>query len=279
MKTLHSFILKPGLFSGGIFALIIMLCVCGPAFAARVAGADENVNTTATTTDATKEIIQVSPEQKVAPDKQGVPSVKSGKEVKKEASVQKPEAVKNEKLPAEPAKKEPSKKYVTIDFDNVDIGVLVKFVSELTGKDFIIDEAQIYESRLAGADAVLLIARILGREYLESLIKTANDLEMDALVEVHSADEARTALDAGAELIGINNRDLDTLKVDLNTTINIMKEVPQLKDKIIVSESGISGRSQIEVLKLSGVNAVLVGEAILKSADMKKKIGELMGLS
>ena len=135
MKTSHSFILKQGLFSGGIFALIIMLCVCGPVFAARVAGTPESVTTTTTTTGTTKEIIKVSPAQTVAPAKQDVPSVNM-----EEAEQQKPEMIKDKKQPAQPAKREVSKRYVTIDFDNVDIGVLVKFVSELTGKNFIIDD-------------------------------------------------------------------------------------------------------------------------------------------
>jgi len=144
-------------------------------------------------------------------------------------------------------------------------------------KDFIIDEIQIFESRLSGADAVLLIARILGQDELGRFIKVAKKLGMDALVEVHSAKEARSALDAGAEIIGINNRDLDTLKVDMNMTINMISELPQLKKKVLVSESGISERSQVDLLKRSGVKAVLVGEAILKSPDMRGKIKELVG--
>jgi indole-3-glycerol phosphate synthase len=144
-------------------------------------------------------------------------------------------------------------------------------------KDFIIDEIQIYESRLEGADAILLIARILGRDELEDFIKLAEQLGMDALVEVHSAKEAKSAIDAGAELIGINNRDLDTLKVDVDNTINIVNEVPELKRKVLVSESGISERGQVDLLRASGVKAVLVGEAILKSPDMRGKIRELVG--
>jgi general secretion pathway protein D len=137
MKTSHSFILKPSLFSGGIIALIIMLCVCGQAFASRVAGTQDIVTTTV---DTKKEIAKPSPAQTVEPVKQDSSSAKTEKEVKKEDSTQKTEAVKDAKKPAEPVKKDASKKYVTIDFDNVDIGVLVKFVSELTGKNFIIDD-------------------------------------------------------------------------------------------------------------------------------------------
>lgn len=144
-------------------------------------------------------------------------------------------------------------------------------------KDFIIDEIQIFESRLAGADAILLIARIMGRDELERFINVARKLGMDAVVEVHSEKEAKAAIDAGAEIIGINNRDLNTLKVDLNTTINIINELPQLRKKIVVSESGISERSQVDLLKDNGVKAILVGEAILKSIDIGKKIKELVG--
>jgi general secretion pathway protein D len=134
MKTLHSFVLKPGLFSSGIIALIIMFCVCGSAFAARLAGTDENVNITTETADTTKKIIEA------AGAKQDVTSVKPEKEVKQDDTIQESGTIKEEKQSAHSLKKEDSKKYVTIDFDNVDIGVLVKFVSELTGKNFIIDD-------------------------------------------------------------------------------------------------------------------------------------------
>jgi general secretion pathway protein D len=144
MKNLHAFIIKSGLLSGGIIALIIMLCAGGPAFAARVAGADENVSTTTAPADTTKKIIKVSP---AAPDtsiKQTIPPVDQAgdqaKEVKTENVIQNPEEIQDEKLPAHHAKKVHDNKYVTLDFDNVDISVLVKFVSELTGKNFIIDD-------------------------------------------------------------------------------------------------------------------------------------------
>lgn len=141
MKILHSFVLKPGLLSGGIIALIIMFFAGGTALAARVAGEKENVTTTTTTADTTKEIIKGSPAKTVEPVKQDIPSVKQEeKDLKTQDTTQMPETIKDGKRPFEPAKKEVSKKYVTIDFDNVDIGVLVKFVSELTGKNFIIDD-------------------------------------------------------------------------------------------------------------------------------------------
>jgi general secretion pathway protein D len=140
MKTLHSFVLKPGLFSCGIIALIIICCVCGPVFAARLAGTDENVSTTTTTADTTKKIIEAAPSKTAASVKQDIPSVKTEKEVKAEGAIKESGTIKEEKSSAQAIKKEDSKKYVTIDFDNVDISVLVKFVSELTGKNFIIDD-------------------------------------------------------------------------------------------------------------------------------------------
>ncbi len=159
------------------------------------------------------------------------------------------------------------------DIENVKAAVKLPVLR----KDFIIDASQIYESRLAGADAVLLIVRILDGGQLEDLIRITGNLGMDALVEVHSAKEAVLAIEAGAEIIGINNRDLDSLKVDLKTTLKIINEVPDLKNKIIVSESGIKTREDIDLFKSAGVNAVLIGEAILKSGNIKEKIKELIG--
>ncbi len=142
-------------------------------------------------------------------------------------------------------------------------------------KDFIIDESQIYQSRLLGADAILLIVRILRADELELFIRIAGDLEMDCLVEVHDAREAQTALDCGAEIIGINNRDLDTLEVDVNNTPNIINAVPFLKEKVLVSESGIKTKIDIELLRSAEVNAALIGESLLKSGDIAGKINEL----
>jgi general secretion pathway protein D len=130
-------IIKPGLIAGGIIALIIMLCIGGPAFAARVAGTDVNVNTTTATANTTKKIIKASP---VDPVKQDVPPEDQARQVKTEKVIQPFEEIQDEKLPAHHTKKAHDNKYVTLDFDNVDISVLVKFVSELTGKNFIIDD-------------------------------------------------------------------------------------------------------------------------------------------
>jgi len=168
------------------------------------------------------------------------------------------------------------RKYFSGSIDHlVDVRKAVKL--PLLRKDFIIDASQIFESRLAGADAVLLIARILGQDELENLIRTTQDLGMTPLVEVHSVKEAQSALDAGARVIGINNRDLNTLKVDLSTTVNIMNELPQLKKKVLISESGIREKADVDLLRELGINAILVGEAILQSSDIRQKIKELLG--
>ena len=137
MKNSHSLISKPGLVSGVIIAMIILLSVAGPAFAARIAGTEETISTTAGKTDAVTTVIKSSPAETAAPFTLKAPPSKPDKEVKAKDATQKQEKNKEEK---QSANIESSKKYVTIDFDNVDISVLVKFVSELTGKNFIIDD-------------------------------------------------------------------------------------------------------------------------------------------
>jgi indole-3-glycerol phosphate synthase len=144
-------------------------------------------------------------------------------------------------------------------------------------KDFIIDESQIYESRLHGADALLLIVRILSFEQLQEYLDLAQNLKMKCLVEVHSEEELEQALRVDAEIIGINNRDLDTFEVDFNTTLRLMDKYPELKERTVVSESGISSPEQVKQLKEKGVSGMLVGEALLKSKDISAKVRELMG--
>ncbi|MFH1386782.1 MAG: indole-3-glycerol phosphate synthase TrpC [bacterium] len=143
-------------------------------------------------------------------------------------------------------------------------------------KDFVIDEAQIYEASQAGADAILLIVRILTEEQLIAFIKLAKSLKLAALVEVHNEEEARRAIKAGAEIIGINNRDLDTLAVDVKTTLRILDNVPELKDKIVISESGINSNEEVRALKACGVRGILVGESLLRAPDPAAKIKELL---
>lgn len=141
-------------------------------------------------------------------------------------------------------------------------------------KDFILDEIQVRESFLYGADAILLIARILSRQQLKELLDACEELGMAALTEVHDRDDLKSALECGAEIIGINNRNLDTLEVDLNTSLKLAPLVP---DKhIVVSESGIGNGRDIRVLMRSGVRAVLVGSVIMKSDDVAGKVRELV---
>lgn len=145
-------------------------------------------------------------------------------------------------------------------------------------KDFLIDEYHIYEARYLGADALLLITAILEPSVLKDFIALTSELGMSSLVEVHSEKELEKALKAEARnpvIVGINNRNLRTFKVDLNTTFRIMKEIPA--GRIIVSESGIYSRDDITRLADAGVNAALVGEAIITSGNVVKKIKELVG--
>jgi indole-3-glycerol phosphate synthase len=144
-------------------------------------------------------------------------------------------------------------------------------------KDFIIDEEQIYESRVAGADALLLIAKILPLDKLSEFLKVTRDLGMEALVEVHNEIEMEEVLDTDARLIGINSRNLDTFQTDLTVVMDIVDGFPELADKIVVAESGINSYEQIEMLKDKGVDAFLVGEGILKAKDPVAKIKELLG--
>lgn len=140
-------------------------------------------------------------------------------------------------------------------------------------KDFIIDAYQVYETLLADADAFLLIANILSRRKLKELIVLGESLGLEALVEVHTRGEIEKALAAGAELVGINNRNLKTLKINLKTTAKLIKFVP--KNITVVSESGISSRKDVKKLLDVGVKGVLVGTSILQSSDPIKKIADL----
>jgi indole-3-glycerol phosphate synthase len=142
-------------------------------------------------------------------------------------------------------------------------------------KGFFLDPYQLYEARAYGADAVLLIVRALGEGPLGELMAVARGLGMACLVEMHRKEELRTALGAGARLIGINNRDLEDFSVDINTTLRLMPLMP--KGVLVVSESGIKGRCEIEILRKSGVKAFLVGEALVSAPDPEMKLRELCG--
>jgi len=144
----------------------------------------------------------------------------------------------------------------------------------LLRKDFIFDPYQVYESRAYGADALLLIVAILSQEQLEELLSLSHNLGLSCLVEVHNEDEVERALGSQAKIIGINNRDLTTFKTDINTTRRLLPLIPQ--GRIVVSESGIRNRSDVAKLKGWGVNAVLVGEALVTAGDIITKVRELI---
>jgi indole-3-glycerol phosphate synthase len=144
----------------------------------------------------------------------------------------------------------------------------------LLRKDFILDPYQVYESRACGADSLLLIVAILSRERLEALLALSHELGMDCLVEVHNEKELETALAGGAGIIGINNRDLKTFNVDLATTRRLRPLIPQ--DRVVVSESGIKDGRDIAKLKKWGVNAALVGAALMSAPDIAAKMKELL---
>jgi len=143
----------------------------------------------------------------------------------------------------------------------------------LLRKDFLFDPYHLWESRAYGADAILLIAAILSEEQIRDLIALAEELEMDCLVEVHNEAEVEKALAAGADIIGINNRDLRTFETDLATTERLRPLIPA--DRIVVSESGISTRADVERMADCGVHAVLIGEALITAPDIRIKVLEL----
>jgi indole-3-glycerol phosphate synthase len=144
----------------------------------------------------------------------------------------------------------------------------------LLRKDFIFDPYQVYEAAGAGADAILLIVAILDAAKLASLIQLAELSGLDALVEVHDLQELNTALGAGAKIVGINNRNLKTFKVDLHTTLQLASHVPDAT--ILVSESGIHTADDIRMLRDVGCDAFLIGEAFMKSEKPGRALRELM---
>ena len=142
-------------------------------------------------------------------------------------------------------------------------------------KDFIFDPYQVYEARAAGADAILLIVAILAADQLKELLDLSMEMWMQCLVEVHDEEELQVALDAGAEVVGINNRDLRTFTTDLAVTERLAPLVP--RGKIIVSESGISNRDHLRRVGKHRVNGVLVGEALVTAKNVGEKVRELTG--
>jgi indole-3-glycerol phosphate synthase len=142
-------------------------------------------------------------------------------------------------------------------------------------KDFIVDSYQLYEAAVNGADAVLLIVRVLDDRKLAELYEQARGLDLDCLVEVHNDEELQRALELDVDVIGINNRDLDAGTVDVSTTYELITNVPA--GKTVVAESGISSREELEELDRVGVDAVLIGGALMSAPDPEAKTRELTG--
>jgi len=137
-------------------------------------------------------------------------------------------------------------------------------------KDFIIDPFQIYETRIIGGDAILLIAGLLEKETLRQFINLAESIGLSPLVEIHSREELDKALAAGAGIIGINNRNLKTFSTDLMPSLELAPSIPE--DKIVISESGVRTREDIEALMQKGIHAFLIGEALMKVPDIGKEL-------
>jgi indole-3-glycerol phosphate synthase len=205
---------------------------------------------------------------------------------------------------AEVKRSSPSKGRIREDFDHIEIASLYEengataisvltdeeffegknsYLSEiketvflpLLRKDFIIDPYQIYETRIIGGDAILLIASLLEEKTLKQFIDLAESLGLSPLVEVHSGEELDKTLAAGAGIIGINNRNLKTFSTDLRTSMELAPFVPE--DRIVISESGIHAREDIEALMQKGIHSFLVGEALMKAPNMGGKLKELLG--
>lgn len=158
-----------------------------------------------------------------------------------------------------------------------------KYLQEIAGavnlpllrKDFILDPWQIYEARVLGASAILLIAALLDKEQLGEYLETAKALGMDALVEAHTEEEVDAALAVRAKIVGVNNRDLKTFQVDINRSIKLRSRVPD--ELLFVAESGIKTAEDIRILKENRVDAVLIGETFMRSSDKRKALSILRG--
>jgi indole-3-glycerol phosphate synthase len=144
----------------------------------------------------------------------------------------------------------------------------------LLRKDFILHELQVYESVVAGADAILLIVASLDDQQLNKLYNVARNCQLDVLVEVHDLAEMERALELGADMIGINNRNLKTFKVDLATTETLAEEIPS--GTVAISESGIRDAADVRRVRAAGINAVLIGETLMRAKNVPEKMSELL---
>ena len=166
------------------------------------------------------------------------------------------------------------KKY--FDGSNSDLLITKKSITiPVLRKDFILDSIQVYESKMLGADCILLIIAALTQDTFKELYNLAISLNLDVLVEVHDIDELNFALSCNAKLIGINNRNLKTFDVDINASLDLSKHISD-SDVAIVSESGITNKDDIHKLNKSGIYTFLIGEHLVKSKDIKKSLGEFV---
>ena len=140
-------------------------------------------------------------------------------------------------------------------------------------KDFIVDDYQVYEARAIGADCILLIAAAIGDAQMSELTQTAMTLDMDVLIEVHNEEELERALRLPLPMIGINNRDLHSFGVSLDNTIRMLDKIPE--DRIVITESGILGKEDVQKMRSHSVNSFLVGEAFMRAEEPGKKLSEL----
>ena len=161
-----------------------------------------------------------------------------------------------------------SDKYLTEIADSVSIPCL--------RKDFTVDEYMIYEAKMLGASAVLLICAILSGEQIKAYIGVCDKLGLSALVEAHDESEVQMALNAGARLIGVNNRNLKDFSVDTDNSRRLRERIPS--DVLFVSESGVSSAGDVEKLRNIGADAVLIGETLMRATDKKAKLTELRGV-
>jgi indole-3-glycerol phosphate synthase len=220
------------------------------------------------------------------------------------ASLERTAAVGRTAIIAEVKKGSPSKGVIRADFDPIAIASVyaengascisvltdehfflgnLAFIPEirkvvdipLLRKDFIFDPYQVYEARVAGGDAILLIAAMLDLPRLKEFAALARELELDVLLEVHDEAELETALETDCKLIGINNRSLRTFVTDLSTTERLAPFIPA--DRLIVAESGINNRKEVIRLRRAGAKAFLIGESLMRESDMGAKLRELLG--
>jgi len=149
-----------------------------------------------------------------------------------------------------------------------------KYDLPILAKDFFIDEGQIYEARINGASAILLIVAILDEGMIKNFMEVASSLDLDCLVETHDQEELEVALKCGAEIVGVNSRNLKTFEVDINNGAKLISQIP--KEKVIIAESGIKTFDDVSMLQEAGANAVLIGETFMKEKDIAKKVKEVM---